>query len=165
VVTIEELWELTLAASPTPPSGSAPVTSGWRSGTPSGGGVKRPSSEVTKCDTNTSPRRLATHLLQQVVQSLTSRRHSGHGSANATRNNTKAKDQTTIAKTSKASSEYHTMEALYGGPEYTGTVGCRVATYSTSSGTKSGSSSEKQLVSKGEYKRTQQVQPHLRRGL
>jgi hypothetical protein len=47
-----------------------------------------------------------------VVQSLTSRRHSGHGSANATRNNTKAKDQTTIAKASKASSEYHTMEGL-----------------------------------------------------
>jgi hypothetical protein len=98
-----------------------------------------PSSEVTKCDTNTSPRRLATHLLQQVVQSLTSRRHSGHGSANATRDNTSAKDQTTIAKASKASSEYHTMEALCGGPEYTGTVGCRAATYLTSSGTKSGS--------------------------
>jgi hypothetical protein len=78
-----------------------------------------PSSEVTKCNTNTSPRRLATHLLQQVLQSLTSRRHSGHGSANATRNNTKAKDQTTIAKASKASSEYHAMEALWGDPEST----------------------------------------------
>jgi hypothetical protein len=120
---------------------------------------------VTKCDTNTSPRRLVTHLLQQVVQSFTSRRHSGHRSANATRNNTNAKDQTTIAKASKASSEYHTMEALCGGPEYTGKVGCRAATYSTSSGTKSGSSSKKQLVSKGEYKCTQQVQPHPRRGL
>jgi hypothetical protein len=65
------------------------------------------------------------------------------------RNNTKAKDQTTIVKDSKASSEYHTMEALYGGPEYTGTVGCRAATYSTSPGTKSGSSSEKQLVKQG----------------
>jgi hypothetical protein len=123
-----------------------------------------PSSEVTKCDTNT-PRRLVTHLLQQVVQSFTSRRHSGHGSANATRNNTNAKDKTTIAKASKASSEYHTMEALYGGSEYKGKVGCRAATYSTSSGTKSGSSSEKQLVGKGEYKRTQHVQPHQRRGL
>jgi hypothetical protein len=102
-----------------------------------------PSSEVTKYDTNTSPRRLVTHLLQQMDQSFTSRRHSGHGSANATRNNISAKDQTTIAKASKASSEYHTMEALCGGPEYTGTVGCRAATYSTSSGTKSGSSSEK----------------------
>jgi hypothetical protein len=108
-----------------------------------------PSSEVTRCDTNTSPKRLATHLLQQVVQSLTSRRHSGHGSANATRNNTKAKDQTTIAKASKASSEYHTMEALFGDPESTGTVRCRAATYSTSLGTKSGSSSEKQLVKQG----------------
>jgi hypothetical protein len=48
-----------------------------------------PSSEVTKCDTNTSPRRLATHLLQQVDQSFTSRRHRGHRSANAIRNNTK----------------------------------------------------------------------------
>jgi hypothetical protein len=104
---------------------------------------------VTKCDINTSPRRLATHLLQQVVQSLTSRRHNGHGSANATRNNTKAKDQSTIVKASKASSEYHTMEALCGGPEYTGTVGCRAATYSTSSGAKSGSSSEKQLIKQG----------------
>jgi hypothetical protein len=81
------------------------------------------------------------------------------------RNNTKANDQTTIVKASKASSEYHTMEDLYGGPEYTGTVGCRGATYSTSSGMKSGSSSEKHLVSKGEYKCTQQVQPHPRRGL
>jgi hypothetical protein len=71
-----------------------------------------PSSEVTKCDTNTSPRKLATHLLQQVDQSFTLRRHSGHGSANATRNNTSAIDQTMIAKASKASSEYHTMEAL-----------------------------------------------------
>jgi hypothetical protein len=43
----------------------------------------------------------------------------------------------------KASPEYHTMEALCGGPEYTGTVGCRAATYSTSSRKKSGSSSEK----------------------
>jgi hypothetical protein len=104
---------------------------------------------VIKCDTNTSPRRLATHLLQQVDQSFTSRRHSGHGSANATRNNTSANDHTTIAKASKASSEYHTMEALCGGPRYTGTVRCRAATYSTSSGTKSGSSSEKQLVKQG----------------
>jgi hypothetical protein len=102
-----------------------------------------PSSEVTKCDTNTSPRRLVTHLLQQVDQSFTSRRHRGHGSANATRNNTNANDHTTIAKASKASSEYDTMEALCGGPGYTGTVGCRAATYLTSSGMKSGSSSEK----------------------
>jgi hypothetical protein len=108
-----------------------------------------PSTEATKCDTNTNLRRLATHLLQQVDQSFTSRRHSGHGSASATRNNTSAKDQTTIAKASKASSEYHTMEALCGGPGYTGTVGCRAVTYSTSSGTKSGSSSEKQLVKQG----------------
>jgi hypothetical protein len=108
-----------------------------------------PSSEVTKCDTNTSPRRLVTHLLQQVDQSFTSRKHRGHGSANATRNNTNANDHTTIAKASKASSEYHTMESLCGGPGYTGTVRCRVATYSTSSGTKSGSSSEKQLVKQG----------------
>jgi hypothetical protein len=104
---------------------------------------------VTKCDTNTSPRRLATHLLQQVDRSFTLLRHSGHGSANATRNNTSAKDQTTIAKASKASLEYDTMEALSGGPGYTGTVGCKAATYSTSSRTKSGSSSEKQLVKQG----------------
>jgi hypothetical protein len=108
-----------------------------------------PSSEVTKSDTNTSPRRLVTHLLQQVVQSLTSRRHSGHGSATTTRNNTKASDHTTIAKASKASSEYHVMEASYWDPESTSTVGCRVAAYSTSSGTKSGSSSEKQLIKQG----------------
>jgi hypothetical protein len=86
------------------------------------------------------------YLLQQVDQSFTSRQHSGHGSASATRNNTSAKDQTMIAKASKASSEYYTMEALCGGPGYTGTVGCRAATYSTSSGTKSGSSFAKQLV-------------------
>jgi hypothetical protein len=64
-------------------------------------------------------------------------------------NNTNANDHTTIEKASKASSEYHTMEALCGGPGHTGTVGCRAATYSTSSGTKSGSSSEKQLVKQG----------------
>jgi hypothetical protein len=108
-----------------------------------------PSSEVTKCDTNTSPRRPVTHLLQQVDQYFTSRRHRGHESANATRNNTNTNDHTTIAKASKASSEYHTMEALCEGPGYTGTVGCRAATYSTSLGTKSGSSSEKQLVKQG----------------
>jgi hypothetical protein len=62
---------------------------------------------------------------------------------------TRAKDQTTIVKVSKASSEYHTMEALCGGPEHTGTVECRAATYSTSSGTKSEFSSEKQLVERG----------------
>jgi hypothetical protein len=104
---------------------------------------------VTKCDTNTSPRRLATHLLQQLDQSFTLRRHRGHGNANATRNNTSDNDHTTIAKASKASLEYHTMEALCGGPGYIGTVGCRAATYSMSSGTKSGSSSEKQLVKQG----------------
>jgi hypothetical protein len=104
---------------------------------------------VTKCDTNTSPRKLATHLLQQVDQSFTLRQHSGHGSANTTRNNTSAKDQTMIAKAYKASSEYHTMEAFGGGLMYTGTVGCRAAAYSTSSGTKSGSSSEKKLVKQG----------------
>jgi hypothetical protein len=71
---------------------------------------------------------------QQVDQSFTSRRHRGHGSANATRNNTNANDHTTIAKASIASSEYHTMEAFCGGPGYTSTVGCRAATYSTSSG-------------------------------
>jgi hypothetical protein len=65
------------------------------------GVLKRPSSEVNKCVTNTGPRRLVTHLLQQVDQSFTSRRHSGHGSAKATRNNTSAKDQTTIAKLPK----------------------------------------------------------------
>jgi hypothetical protein len=89
---------------------------------------------VTKCDTNTSPRGLETHLLQQVDQSFTSRRHRGHGSANATRNSTNANDHTTIAKASIASSEYHTIKAFCGGPGYTGTVGCRAATYSTSSG-------------------------------
>jgi hypothetical protein len=38
------------------------------------------------------------------------------------RNNTKAKDQTTIAKAYKASSEYHAMEALWGDRKVTGTV-------------------------------------------
>jgi hypothetical protein len=74
-----------------------------------------PSSEVTKCDTNASPRRLVTHLLQQVDQSFTSRRHRGHGSANATRNNTNTNDHTTIAKASIASSEYHIIEGFCGG--------------------------------------------------
>jgi hypothetical protein len=41
------------------------------------------------------------------------------------------------------------MEASCGDPESTGTVGCRAAIYSMSSGTKSGSSSEKQLVKQG----------------
>jgi hypothetical protein len=70
---------------------------------------------------------------EEEGQSFTSRRHRGHGSANATRNNTNANDHTT-AKASIASSEYHTMEAFCGGPGYTGMVGCRATTYSTSSG-------------------------------
>jgi hypothetical protein len=65
------------------------------------------------------------------------------------RNNTRARDQTTIVKASKASLEYHAMEAPCGDPESTGTVGCRTATYSMSSGMKSGSSSEKQLIKQG----------------
>jgi hypothetical protein len=123
------------------------------------------SSEVTKCDTNTSPRRLATHLLQQVVQSLTSRRHSGHGSATATRNNTKGRDHTTIAKASKASSKYHAMEDLWGDHESTGTVGCRAATTRRLLELSLDPPLKNNSLSKGEYIRTQQVQPHPRRGL
>jgi hypothetical protein len=36
------------------------------------------------------------------------------------RNNTRASDQTTIVKASKASLEYNVMEASYGDPESTG---------------------------------------------
>jgi hypothetical protein len=37
-----------------------------------------PSSEVTKCDTNISPRRLIIHLLYHMVHYRTNRRGSGH---------------------------------------------------------------------------------------
>jgi hypothetical protein len=46
--------------------GSPPTEGGCGSLVPGRWSV--PSSEVTKCDTNTSPRRLVTHLLQQVDQ-------------------------------------------------------------------------------------------------
>jgi hypothetical protein len=108
-----------------------------------------PSSKVTKCDTNTSPRRLVTHLLHQMVHYRTTRQGCGHESATATRTNIWTVSHNKIVKTSKTSSEYSAMEDSCGDPESTGTVGCRIATYSTSSGTKSGSSSEKQLIKQG----------------
>jgi aerobic-type carbon monoxide dehydrogenase small subunit (CoxS/CutS family) len=80
-----------------------------------------PSSEVTKYDINTNPRRLVTHLLQQVVHYLTTRRGCGHGSATATRSNIRTTAQTMIVKASKASSEYNTMEASCGDPDSTDT--------------------------------------------
>jgi hypothetical protein len=66
-------------------------------------------------------------------QSFTSRRHKGHDSANATRNNTNANDHTTIAKASIASSEYHTMEAFGRALGTQARLGVGT-TYSTSSG-------------------------------
>jgi hypothetical protein len=78
-------------------------------------------SEVTKCDTNTNPRRLVTHLLHQMVHCRTTRRGCGHGSATATRTNIRTTNQTTIANASKISLESCAMEAFCGDPESTGT--------------------------------------------
>jgi hypothetical protein len=105
-----------------------------------------PSSEVTKCDTNTNPRWLVTHLLHQMVHVHTTRWGCGHRSATFMRTNTRTTNQTTIAKTSKISSKSCAMEASCVDPESTSMGWCRTTTYSTSSGTKSGSSTEKQLI-------------------
>jgi hypothetical protein len=102
-----------------------------------------PSSEVTKCDTNISPRRLITHLLHQMVHYRTNRRGSRHWSATIKRDNIRTINQTKVPMISKITSESCAMVSFLRRPWTTGKVGCRTATYSTSSGTKFGSSSVK----------------------
>ena len=101
-----------------------------------------PSFEVTKCDTNFSPRRLITHLLHQMVHYRTNHRGSGYWSATITRDNISTTSQTRMSTKSKIYSESCAVRSFLWRPWTTGKVGCRTITYSTSSGTKSGSSSE-----------------------
>ena len=93
-----------------------------------------------KCDTNISPRRLITHLLHQMVHHRTTLRGNGQWSATIARITTKT--QTTIL-TTKRSSESCAIRSFLQVTLSTGKIGCRTEPYSTSSGTKSGSSSVK----------------------
>jgi hypothetical protein len=102
-----------------------------------------PSSEVTKCDTNISPRRLITYLLHRMVHYRTNHQGSGQWSATNTRDNIRTKSQTKVPMTSKITSESCAMVSFLWRPWTTGKVGCRTATYLTSSGMKFGSSSVK----------------------
>ena len=95
-----------------------------------------------KCDTNISPRRLITHLLHQMVHYHTNRRGSGHWSATITRDNKSTTSHTKMSTKSKIASKSCTIRSFLWRPRTTGKVGCRTITYSTSSGMKSGSSSE-----------------------
>ena len=67
---------------------------------------------------------------------------------------------------SSSGSEYRASGSILNRANSTCRVGCGRNLYSTSSTAKSGSSSEEkpQIYISGEYKSTQQVQPHPRRG-
>src|SRR6185437_13127995 len=94
-----------------------------------------------KCDTNISPRRLMTHLLHQMVHHRTTLRGNGQLSATIARITTKT--HTTTLTTKRGSSESCDIRNLLRATLSTGKAGCRTVPYSTSSGTKSGSSSVK----------------------
>ena len=122
--------------------------------------------EVPKCDTNISPRRLITHLLHQMVHYRTNRRGSGHWSTTITRDNISTTSQTKMWTKFKITSESCAIGSFLWRPQTTGKVGCGRNLYSTSSTAKFGSSSEENhKYNSGEYKCTQQVQPHPRRGI
>ena len=73
--------------------------------------------------------------------------------------------QSTTHMGSSSGSEYCASGSILNRANTTGRVGCGRNLYSTSSTTKSGSSSEENhIYISGEYKSTQQVQPHPRRG-
>jgi hypothetical protein len=101
------------------------------------------STEMTKYDTNISPRRLITYLLHQMVHYRTNRRGSGHWSATIKRDNIRTTNQTKVPTKFKITSESCSMVSFLWRPWTTGKVGCRTTTYSTSLGTKFGSSSVK----------------------
>src|SRR6185312_2274989 len=73
--------------------------------------------------------------------------------------------QSTTHMGSSSGSEYRASKSILQRANTTGKVGCGRNLYLTSSTTKSGSSSqENHKYISGEYKSTQQVQPHPRRG-
>jgi hypothetical protein len=78
-----------------------------------------------------------------MVHYRTNRRGSGHWSTTIMRNNIRTKSQTKVPTKSKITSESCAMVRFLWRPWTTGKVECRTATYSTSSGTKFGSSSVK----------------------
>ena len=81
-----------------------------------------PSFEVTKCDTNISPRRLITYLLHQMVHHRTTLHGNGQWSATIARITTKT--HTTIL-TTKRSSESCAIRSFLRVTLSTGKVGCR----------------------------------------
>ena len=94
-----------------------------------------------KCVTNISPRRLMTHLLHQMVHYRTTLRGSEQRSATIAR--ITIHTHATILNIKRKSSESCAMRYLLRVTQSTGKAGCRTVPYSTSSGTKSGSSSVK----------------------
>ena len=92
---------------------------------------------------NTSLRRLVAYLLQQMVHYRTDWRGSGLWSTTITRTNIRTTSHTNTPMTSKKASESCAMEASCGDPVSQARLGAEVTTYSTSSGTRSGTSSEK----------------------
>ena len=125
------------------------------------------SSEIeTKCDTNISPRRLITHLFNRWFSHRTNLRGGRHSIQTIMSNKIATViHQSTTQTVSSSGSEKRASRSISQRANTTSKVGCGRNLYSTSSTTKSGSSSEEkpQYIS-GEYKSTQQVQPHPRRG-
>ena len=94
-----------------------------------------------KCVTNISPRRLMTHLLHQMVHYRATLRGSEQSSTTIVR--ITIHTNATILNIKIKSSESCAMWYLLRVTQSTGKAGCRTVPYSTSSGTKSGSSSVK----------------------
>ena len=113
-----------------------------------------------KCDTNISPRRLIIYLLHQMVHHRTTLHGNGQWSATIARTGTKTQTRTW---TTKRSSESCAIRIFLRVTLSTGEVGCRMEPLLKVLGNKVWIFVCKKL-SKGEYERTQQVQPHPRRG-
>ena len=100
-----------------------------------------PHKKRLKCDTDISPRRLMTHLLHQMIHYRTTLRGSEQRSATIAR--ITIHTHATILNIKRKLSESCAMRYLLRVTQSTGKAGCRTVPYSTSSGTKSGSSSVK----------------------
>ena len=109
-----------------------------------------------KCDTNISPRRLITHLLHQMVHHRTTLCGNGQWSATIVRTTTTTQTRTW---STKRSSESCAIRSSLRVTLSTGKVGCRTEPLLKVLGNKVWIFLCKKL-SKGEYERTQQVQPH-----
>ena len=128
---------------------------------PKQAGEASPHKRRLKCDTNISPRRLMTHLLHQMVHHHTTLRGNGQRSATIARITTHT--HTTILTTKRGSSESCAMRNLL-----------RVTLIHMQGWVQDGTLLDVvqnevwiffcKNLEWGEYKRTQQVQPHPRRG-